>query len=232
MNKITEKYIQKIPGWLEIDEGRFLEQITYKTESLNGDIVEVGSFCGKSTIYLAQSKRKVYAVDPHKGDIGEDKKYSSTYKKFLKNLKETHVSHNVVPMVLTSIKAAKKWKKSIRILFIDGLHDKKNAEQDFMLWNPYVVNNGIIAIHDSFCRWCGSEEVAINKIIRSNNFYKIGVVGSIVYGIKGKGTPMQKFIKFFLGRYLIFRIKLNHYFIILKNLSLLKNKIKTNLSFN
>ncbi len=224
INKKTEKFIQKIPGWLEIQEGRFLEKATYVTESLKGEIVEIGSFCGKSTIYLAQSRSSVYAVDPHKGNVGDNQKYPSTRKQFLLNLKTAQVQDNVIPLIKTSTSAAQKWKKPIRTLFIDGLHDEKNAEMDFVLWSKHLVDNGIIAIHDSFCHWCGSEKVAVNNIIRSKEYYKVGFVGSIIFGIKGKGTFFQKAIKFLLGNYIILRIQINHFIIIGKNLSLVRNK--------
>jgi hypothetical protein len=226
MNYRTEKFVNKIPGWLETNEGRFLEKISRITKSLKGDIVEIGSFCGKSTIYLAQSGSNVYAIDPHKGNIGEEKNYASTYKEFIRNLKSANVIDTVTPLVTTSLHASKNWRKPIRILFIDGLHDEKNATQDFNVWTPYLINDGIVAIHDSFCRWCGSEKIAVNNIVRSKQFYKIGVVGSIIYGVKGKGTYLQRLNKFFLECYIIFRIELNHFIISLTDVSVLKTKMR------
>ncbi|MBA3723729.1 MAG: class I SAM-dependent methyltransferase [Candidatus Levybacteria bacterium] len=209
MNKKLLVFVSKIPGWLSTAEGSFLEQSTKKTARLEGTVVEIGSFCGKSTIWLAQGKNKVYAIDPHKGNVGEDEKYPPTYKTFIKNLQTANVRTSVVPLVKTSEEAATKWNKKIKVLFIDGLHDEKNAGRDFELWSKHVVNGGVIAIHDSFKKWCGSEKTAIKMIINSPHFYKIGAVGSIVYGIKGRGTMLQRLQKSFYRIVLLIAIYLN-----------------------
>ena len=226
MNKKLIAYVSKIPGWLSTSEGSFLEQSSKKTERLEGAVVEIGSFCGKSTIWLAQGKNEVYAIDPHKGNVGEDEKYPATYKTFIKNLKTAHVDKTVIPLVKTSEEAAKKWNKKIKVLFIDGLHDEKNAKQDFDLWSKHLVNGGVIAIHDSFKRWCGSEKVAIKYIINSSQFYKIGTVGSITYGIKGKGNLLDYIQKSFYRLFLLVNIYSNRLKIVLFNLpQIIKTKM-------
>ncbi len=233
MNKKLLAYVSKLPGWLSTSEGSFLEQSTKRTEKLDGSVVEIGSFCGKSTIWLAQGKNKVYAIDPHKGNVGENEKYPPTYRKFIKNLQTAHVRTSVVPLVKTSEEAAAKWNKKIKVLFIDGLHDEKNAKQDFDLWSKHVVNGGVIAIHDSFKRWCGSEKIAVKMIINSPHFYKIGAVGSIVYGIKGKGTALQNIQKFFNRTILLTAIYLNRFKITVFNFpKIIKTQLAVSLLIN
>lgn len=224
MNNKLQKLVEKIPGWLTTAEADFLVKTAKQTENLKGVIVEIGSYCGKSTICLAQSNGKVYAIDPHKGNIEENRKYRSTFHKFKKTIKEAQVSHKVTPIVDTSENAAKQWNKSIRTLFIDGLHDEENAALDYALWSKHVVPGGIIAIHDSFLRWCGSEKVAMKNIVRSGEFSKIGVAGSIVYGIKGKATVMQQMRNLMKRAFVVLAVELNHVRIVLSNLAVIKSK--------
>ncbi|MGI8420392.1 MAG: class I SAM-dependent methyltransferase [Candidatus Levyibacteriota bacterium] len=201
-----------------------METIVLRTEKRKGEIVEIGSFCGKSTICLAQSLGRVYAVDPHKGNVGDGLTFASTFASFKKNIKFAKVADKILPVVSTSEDAAKKWNKKIRALFIDGLHDYEHAEQDFDLWSKYVVDGGIVAVHDSFLRWCGSEKMALQKIVLSKDFYKIGVVGSITYGIKGKGNLFSKIEKKLVQTYILFAVHLNHLRIVLMNLPELRYK--------
>lgn len=172
-----------IEGWLTPHEGAFLSGAT-------GVIVEIGSFQGKSTIYLAQSGEKIYAIDPHKGDISGGKT-SPTLRTFKKNIAEANLDAKVVVIVKTSKDAAKGWKKPINFLFIDGLHDAGHALEDFLLWSPHVVGGGIIAMHDAFCGWQGAGDVAMRHIVYGKNYKEIGVVGSIIYGVKGKPSLLN-----------------------------------------
>ncbi|GEM_PF-3982875 len=229
MNKSTRKLVKDIPGWLSTTEGLFLEHAAKKTDRLQGAIVEIGSFNGKSTIWLAQAKGIVYAIDPHRGVIDEREKHPNTYKSFIRNIKKARVFDKIVPLIVSSQKAAENWDKQIRMLFIDGLHDEKNATLDFELWSKHVTKNGIVAVHDAFLRWCGSEKVAVAKIVKSSDFYKIGVVGSIVYGIKGRGNVLHRLTKLIWQIYIIGMVNLNHLKIIVLNFpSVLKTRISLN----
>ena len=176
--------MKDIPGWLTPHEGVFLSKAA-KSLRAGGAIVEIGSFQGKSTICLAQSGEKVYAIDPHKGVVSGTKT-SPTFSKFKKNISEAKVDSLVIPIVKTSQEAAKGWKKPIKFLFIDGLHDRDHALEDFFLWSAHVTPGGMIAMHDAFCGWRGSGDVAMRHMVYSVDFSQIGVVGSIIFGVKGK----------------------------------------------
>lgn len=209
MNKKLIAFVDKLPGWLTTSEGSFLEQAAKTTKKLDGVIVEIGSFCGKSTIWLSQGKSKIFAIDPHKGNVGDGEKYPPTFTAFLKNIKTAEADKYIEPIVKPSEKAAKGWKQQIKVLFIDGLHDEFNATRDFNLWSKHVVDGGIIAIHDSYKRWCGSEKMAIKKILLSNGFSKVGAIDSITYGVKGKSTGMQKVKRSLTAMHLIGNVYLN-----------------------
>lgn len=147
-----------------------------------GAIVEIGSWKGKSTIYLALGSRsvggeKVYAVDPHR-PLAEEGYFENTEAEFLQNIRKAGVESHVVPLVMTSREAAKGWTKPVRLLWIDGDHRYDQVKQDFLLWEPHVVEGGIIAMHDTI-RKKGPKRVLWEEIFRSNRFQDISIVDNI-----------------------------------------------------
>jgi glycosyltransferase involved in cell wall biosynthesis/predicted O-methyltransferase YrrM len=133
--------------------GRFLYSIA-KTTPGNGEIVEIGSCFGRSTIYLAEGARHasrgtVWAVDPHTGDIAWDLGRVSTYEVFLRNIRKFGVENRVKPLKMTSKEAAHAWNGvPIRVLFIDGWHSYKAVTEDILLWFPHVLPGGLIVFDD------------------------------------------------------------------------------------
>lgn len=187
MEKETVRQLDRLPGWLSVHEGQFLRKAALLVKDLPGEIVEIGSFQGKSTIWLASSGQTIYAIDPHQGEV-DDATFPPTLQAFQKNVAAFQVEHRVRLLRMTSSAAATDWTKRIKLLFIDGLHDEKNALHDFRVWSTFTQDRSVIAMHDAFCGWEGAEKVALRRIVEDDMFYEIGVVGSIIYGIRGRGT--------------------------------------------
>lgn len=151
-----------------------------------GSIVEIGSYKGMSTIQLARGSQdgceaKVYAIDHHKGSIEhrKDGKSINTFKEFKRNIELNNLNDFVVPMVMTSKKASRKFKGDIELLFIDGSHKYEDILIDLKSWFPKVINGGIIAFHDN--NWDSTKKV-INAYIKDNpSFNKVKEIGMITY---------------------------------------------------
>jgi hypothetical protein len=191
--------IRKISGWLSDHEARLLYNFAKIKSNDPGEIVEIGSYKGKSTICLAKGIEysgrldQVYTVDPHLGEIKKGiKSENSTYDALLKNLQDFDVSELVKPVINTSVGFAKKWNKPIKLLFIDGLHDYEHANQDYLAWNKFVLRNGIIAFHDGFCGIDGVWQAINEHFLDSNTLINVGTVASILYGVRGKPSLMTK----------------------------------------
>lgn len=163
-NRITEIALQVNPihGWFDDNAGAFLYKLA-RLNSPKGPIVELGSWKGRSTVWLANAVKDrnegcVYAVDTWKGSASDEthkdflKGYAENqlYNEFLSNIDRAGLSNYVKPVCMDTITAAKKtgFDLEIGLLFIDASHDYEDARKDFEFWSPMVVKGGYIAFHD------------------------------------------------------------------------------------
>jgi len=160
-----------------------------------GVIVEIGSWKGRSTIWLGwgakEGNNKVYAVDPHSGSPTEP---GSTYEEFLENIKRAGLEETVVPIRRTSMEALKEWTFPIGILFIDGDHKYEAVVNDFMGWGKFLVEGGSLAIHDTFV--LEGPRKCTKLLYECGNFADITLLGSTTYAIKKSGIgPTPYFVR-------------------------------------
>lgn len=159
--------IRETKGFLNEEEGMRLYETGLKA-ALLGPCLEIGSYCGKSTLYLgAACKRQgtvLFAIDHHRGSEeqqpGEayfDKELYDpgmggvdTFRFFRKTLIKSGLEDTVVPLVCKSELAAKYWNTSLGMVFIDGGHTFSAAYTDYCSWAVHVVPHGYLAIHDIF----------------------------------------------------------------------------------
>lgn len=179
MQELEDVY--RLPGMLTLAEIDCLFQLG-QYDQRNGVIVEIGSWKGKSTVALARGARKVngakiYAIDPHK-ILPEEGYYEDTEAEFRATLLQAGVDDCVVPMIMTSEEAARGWNQSVRLLWIDGDHRYQAAKLDFALWEPHLVEGGILAMHDTI-RKRGPKRVLWEEVFRSGRFQEIAIVDNI-----------------------------------------------------
>lgn len=160
IRKIAEA--SSIDGFLTMNEGILLYLLA-KYEQKAGRVVEIGSFKGRSTYWLAVAARecndnKVIAVDHHLGNKEHhdaNSKYSvgfpkeGTYKQFVSNMQRFELDNWVASLKMNSSDAARLVNEPIRLLFIDGSHSYLDVRADFEMWEMKVCDNGLILIHDS-----------------------------------------------------------------------------------
>jgi predicted O-methyltransferase YrrM len=180
----------KVPGFLLEPEGRFLGLVAASL-NVDGGIVEVGSFKGKSTVMLAKICQRyglprIAAIDPHNFNNAELKKRktsldSTTYDEFLANLRSTGVLGWVEPYRAYSYDVSRSWKDPIRLLWIDGDHSYRGAKGDFDAFLPHVVPGGVVAFHDALHEFSGPIRVFVEDVLRSDHFGAAGFVGSIAW---------------------------------------------------
>lgn len=159
--------IDTVKGFLDADEGAALYEHALVAADL-GPLLEVGSYCGKSSVYLGVAcKRKqsvLFAVDHHRGSeehqLGEEyhdaELYDARFAKmdsfpqFRHTLARANLEDVVVPVVAPSILAARFWSTPLGLVFIDGGHSMQAALDDYHSWAGHVVRGGFLVIHDVF----------------------------------------------------------------------------------
>ena len=157
----------QVKGFLEKQEAEALYQFAKKYSSL-GPCLEIGSYCGKSAIYLGAAMKEnnqiLYSIDHHKGSeeqqpgeeffdldlLDETGKGINTLPFFLETLDKAGLRDNVVPIVSTSLEASEVWSEPLAMVFIDGGHSDQAANDDYDVWHPHIMQGGLLAIHDVF----------------------------------------------------------------------------------
>jgi predicted O-methyltransferase YrrM len=200
-NSVIDQLIEMtghIEGWFPKKEGIFLYNAALNCTS-KGTIVEIGSWKGKSTIWLGKAaqrngKIKVYAIDPHTGSsehMGKGEDGVWTFPQFKQNLSDAGVDDVVTPIVKTSDEALKGWDKPIELLFIDGAHDFDSVKKDFISWSQFLIEGGTVCLHDATASlingligWPGPLKVANKYIFKSDDYRKIGFVCTMLHAVK------------------------------------------------
>jgi predicted O-methyltransferase YrrM len=151
-----------IEGYLHDLEGYTLLQLAAGGGGI-GAVVEIGSYLGRSTAFLAggskvAGREKVVAVDTFRGSpehqpgqacassvLARD---GTTFHQFQSNLRQVQLDDHVTAIVASSQEAAQRWTGPIRLLFIDGNHAYGEVRLDFEMWSPFVVTHGLVCFHD------------------------------------------------------------------------------------
>jgi MMP 1-O-methyltransferase len=158
---------EKVKGFLDPEEGMRLYETACLAASL-GPILEIGSYCGKSALYLGRACREngavLFSVDHHRGSEeqqpGEEyfdpalfdaRMFSvDTFNQFRRTLHVAGLEGTVVPIVAPSAVAARAWATPLGMAFIDGGHAYETARSDYECWAGHVVSGGYLLIHDIF----------------------------------------------------------------------------------
>ena len=176
------RQVKSIQGWVPDTAGMGLYQLA-RFGNHNGTVVELGSWKGRSTVWLASGIRDrgqgyVHAVDTWKGSTNESvheellKGYSDTqlYDEFTNNLKNRALFQYVTATIADTAAAAKLWSpdREIGLLFIDASHEYEGVRDDIAAWTPYVQSGGYI-VFDDIPSWEGPTR-ALNEIKNGYSF--------------------------------------------------------------
>ena len=160
-------FISEIKGFLDEDEGLRLFELASEACSL-GPCLEVGSFCGKSTVYLGIAckikGRTLFSIDHHRGseeqqpgqlyfdsDLIDSKSgLIDSFPCFRAVIEKAELDEVVVPIVTKSHVAAKDWATPLGLVFIDGGHGYETVMTDYECWYPHLLPGGLLVFHDIF----------------------------------------------------------------------------------
>ncbi|MFM8625833.1 MAG: class I SAM-dependent methyltransferase [Actinomycetota bacterium] len=167
----------------------------------DGPFVEIGSYCGRSTVWLGAAARTtgrtLFAVDHHFGSEENQPGWEwhepdlvdprtgrmDTLPRLRATLVDAGLTDVVVTVVGDSPTVARAWSTPIAFLFIDGGHGVEPARRDYEMWTPLVAPGGTLAIHDVFPDPADGGRPPYEEIylpaVSSGDFEEISATGSL-----------------------------------------------------
>ncbi|MBS2537460.1 class I SAM-dependent methyltransferase [Catenulispora sp. NF23] len=187
------------PGFMPPAEGLALYEAAERAAKI-GDLLEIGTYCGKSTIYLAAAAatadRVVVTVDHHRGSeeqqpgweyhdpelVDPEVGLMDTLPTMRRTLHAAGVEDRVVAIVGRSPVVARLWNTPVGLVFIDGGHTDEHARGDYEGWAHHVAPDGVLVIHDVFPDPADGGQAPYRVYLRaleSGDFVEESVTGSL-----------------------------------------------------
>ncbi|OBK15872.1 class I SAM-dependent methyltransferase [Mycobacterium asiaticum] len=205
---------EQVQGFMPGDEGQALYEAAQRF--LNGGVgVEIGTYCGKSTLVLGAAAQEtasvLYTVDHHHGSeehqagweyhdaslVDEVTGLFDTLPTFRRALDAAGIDDHVVAIVGRSPVVARGWRSPLQFLFIDGGHTEAAAARDFDGWAKWVSRGGGLVIHDVFPNPADGGRAPFQiycRALDSGQFREIAATGSlrVLERVAGEaGEPVQ-----------------------------------------
>jgi predicted O-methyltransferase YrrM len=190
---------ERAVGFMPPGEGVALYE-TAAAYAPRGPILEIGTYCGKSTIYLAAAARAAgqltITVDHHRGSEEHQPGWEyhdpalvdsavgriDTLPLLRKTLASAGLEDYVIVIVGRSSDVAKLWRTPLGLVFIDGGHTDEAARADYAGWAPHVAPGGALAIHDVFTDPADGGQAPYRiyqRAVGSGHFKEVRVEGSL-----------------------------------------------------
>ena len=156
-------------GFMPDDEGLALHDAG-RAAAAAGPLLEIGTYCGKSALYLGAAARAggtvVYTVDHHRGSEENQRGWEwhderlvdprtgrmDTLPFFRRTIEDAGLEDVVVAVVGPSTTVAAHWATPLGMVFVDGGHAFDVALADYESWSPHIAPGGRLVFHDVFER--------------------------------------------------------------------------------
>jgi predicted O-methyltransferase YrrM len=165
MTRSLAELVASTPGFMPADEGAALHSTACAAPP--GTWLEIGTYCGKSTLLLGDAARRtgsvLVTVDHHHGSEENQPGWEwhdtslvdpatgrlDTLPAFRRVLDE-HLADVVTPVVGPTQLVARWWSTPVTLLFLDGNHTEETAQHDYRAFAPHVAPGGVLLVHDVF----------------------------------------------------------------------------------
>jgi MMP 1-O-methyltransferase len=156
-------------GFMPEDEGDALHDAAADAAASGlGPLMEIGTYCGKSAVYIGAAARDggtvLFTVDHHRGSEENQAGWEhhdasvvdpvlnrmDTLPTFRHTIAAADLERHVIAIVGDSPTVAANWRTPLAFLFIDGGHGHDPAWADYRGWTPHLAPSGVLAIHDVF----------------------------------------------------------------------------------
>ncbi|KAB8193766.1 class I SAM-dependent methyltransferase [Nonomuraea phyllanthi] len=186
-------------GFMPPDEGLALFEAARRYGEL-GPICEIGTYCGKSAVYLGAAAREtgsvVVTVDHHRGSEEiqpgwahhdptlMDPRFGKmdSLPTFRATIAAAGLEDEVIAVVGRSERVAALWNTPLGMLFIDGAHSEEPVTRDYEGWAPHVMAGGALVFHDIYPDPADGGQGpyrVYQRAVRSGAFRETSVQGSL-----------------------------------------------------
>jgi len=204
--RINTQLLSIVKGFLDDEEGQALYRYAYEAAT-NGPCLEIGSYCGKSAIYIGSACKArnsiLFSVDHHTGSeeqqpgeayfdpelFDKSKNRVDTFDAFRSTLNRAGIENTVVPLVCRSQVAAHAWATPLSLVFIDGGHSYKAVWIDYHCWARHLLPGGYLLIHDIFKNPADGGQApyqVYKEALASGHFHELPMVKTL--GVLKKGN--------------------------------------------
>jgi predicted O-methyltransferase YrrM len=199
MPEIYRQAAEAARGFMPPAEGLALYEAATRFAAA-GPVAEIGTYCGKSTIYLAagaaQAGQVVVTVDHHRGSeeiqpgwehhdpevVDQRTGRMDTLPFFRRTIEEAGLEEYVIAVVGASPAVARLWQTPLGLLFIDGGHSEEHVVADYQGWAPWVAPGGALAFHDIYPDPADGGQApyrVYQRALASGAFTEVSVTGSL-----------------------------------------------------
>jgi MMP 1-O-methyltransferase len=165
--KINREEIDRVKGFLDEREADCLYKLALKAGK-KGPCLEIGSYCGKSSVYLGmackESSTVLFSIDHHTGSeeqqpgeeyfdpelLDKETGKIDTLRHFRKTIFDFGLENIVIPLIGRSAIIGKVWKTPLSLIFIDGSHAYESVLNDYDIWAKKLIPGGYLLFHDIF----------------------------------------------------------------------------------
>jgi hypothetical protein len=199
-----KNFICGVEGLCSEDDCFLLYSLIQDLKS-EGDILDIGSFKGRVSVAFAKAikdsgqKSCVYALESN---------FFGSRSELLRNISRMGMGGAIYPVFRHSSLAHRGWQKKLKFIWVDTDGNFFSGKCDFLLWEPHLVEGGIIAF--SCAESSKIQRVVKECIAASGRFLDAKRSGNIVYARKiksGKPYPKAKMMRLVSLYYLHYNIR-------------------------
>lgn len=165
--QINNSKIAEIKGFLDEREADHLYQMALSA-SKKGPCLEIGSYCGKSAVYIGSACKTngsvLFSIDHHRGSeeqqpgeayfdpdlLDRETGKVDTLRLFRKTIIDFNLEDTVIPIIGRSEIVGRSWQTPLSFVFIDGSHAYDSVLTDYQVWSKHLMSGGVLVFHDIF----------------------------------------------------------------------------------
>ncbi|PKN69669.1 MAG: hypothetical protein CVU54_09265 [Deltaproteobacteria bacterium HGW-Deltaproteobacteria-12] len=136
--------------------------------SKKGPCLEIGSYCGKSAVYIGSACKTngsvLFSIDHHRGSeeqqpgeayfdpdlLDRETGKVDTLRLFRKTIIDFNLEDTVIPIIGRSEIVGRSWQTPLSFVFIDGSHAYDSVLTDYQVWSKHLMSGGVLVFHDIF----------------------------------------------------------------------------------